>query len=57
MSIAWNRDGTRLVDASEEGVLRIWDAHRATEPAARLIDAIARRVPYRLVGSQLERAD
>jgi WD40 repeat protein len=57
MSIAWNRDGTRLVDVSEEGVVRIWDAHRAAEPATTLIDAIARRVPYRLVGSQLERAD
>jgi WD40 repeat protein len=55
MAIAWSHDGTQLAGVSEHGQIQIWDARRATEPAAAIVETVAKRVPFRLVGTRLER--
>ena len=55
MSLAWNRDGTKLVVGGEDMFVRVWDVHRDTDPAATIVDYIARHVAFQLDGAGLER--
>jgi len=55
MSLAWNRDGSRVIGAADSGHVLAWDVHRAAEPVAALVEYVARGVPFRLVGAHLER--
>ena len=54
MSARWSRDGTRLLGSCMDRSIDEWDVRRDDEPAAAILDAVARAVPYRLVDGRLE---
>jgi WD40 repeat protein len=55
MSVAWSHDGAQLAGVSEHGQVQIWDARRAALPTAAIVEIVNQRVPFRLVGTRLER--
>jgi WD40 repeat protein/tRNA A-37 threonylcarbamoyl transferase component Bud32 len=54
MGMAWS-GGDRVVSASENGRVYVWDVHRAGESLDELQAFIALRVPFRLVDTHLAR--
>jgi WD40 repeat protein len=55
MSLAWNRDGTRIAGATDDGHVLVWDVHPAAESVIEIVDFVS-RLPFRLVATNLERA-
>lgn len=56
MSVAWSHDGTQLIGVSEHGQIQIWDTRRVSDTPAAIASLVSQRVPFRLVGTRLERA-
>ena len=55
-SVAWRRDGRRLVTASTDGTARVWDVSVDERPLADIAASLRCLVPFRLDGTVLARA-
>lgn len=56
LGLTWNRHGTNVLVASNDGHVRAWEVLPVRDSIEAITDFLVQRVPYRLVGTRIERA-